>query len=168
MSIIHNALKKTQEQLKDKDKSKDPFFNPSGSGTPPGTPPTANDNNDKPNNPFILIFLIVLTIACLGAVGYYLLGDSSVINLTKSKTIVENTTAEGSSTDPSAAAKQINDLAAGINFQGTMTSGEGTAALINDDIYEEGDIVGGMTIKSIKKNKVKLELNSETVTLKIK
>ena len=171
MSIIHNALKKTQNKIdgKDKEKPQSPFFNPNPTPTepPPTPPPTTNDQNNpggkSSKNNKVIIIAIVLIVLLAGGVGYFIIGGKNTssqptVIVEKTSPVVEGIPAEGSG--------NIKSLVKQIEFQGTASNGNSIAALINDDIYEEGQVVNGLTIKSIKKNELILEMDGQTVTIK--
>lgn len=54
----------------------------------------------------------------------------------------------------------------GFSLQGIMCSSEGRSAVINDELYKEGDVVGGYTIQKIDNYEVILEKDEEKVLLK--
>ena len=67
-----------------------------------------------------------------------------------------------------ASSAQIPESPDGLHVSGIMTMGDKRVALINDEIYELGDIVNGMRIVEIEKDKIHLSYgNQQTKILKV-
>lgn len=167
MSIIHDALKKTQDKIKGNGTpvSPSPFLSASGpqsnpsSGQPTPTAKTGQNYNTK-----ILIFLIVLTIVVIGSIiSFFVKGPSTnTSNISSAPSAAPVVVSKNTPGD-----QNIDKLVKGLHFQGTASNGTSIAALINDDIYEEGDNINGLIVEAIRKNEIDLTAGGQQITLRI-
>lgn len=172
MSIIHDALKKVQQSFQRKASSNN-------------EPPPEEDK--KKFSPLNLFFSLILLGACL-YFGYTqlvkhwdrirLAFDLPNIKLakieipkisvttstteTKTKTLSENRTPV-----PIAEIKTPN-AQENINIQGILSQGGKTVALINDKIFEEGDVIGNIKILSIDTTGIKVLNNGKEETIRVR
>lgn len=167
MSIIHDALKKTQDKIKGSDKSSSPkqIFN-----TPlrPGSysQSQTSSNEKKIYGPKTIVFLTILTLLLFGSTLFYFLYDPAKPHLSATPTTATAPTSRIKTTSM-ANGQNIEQLVKGIQFQGTASNGTSTAALINDDIYEEGDTIRGLYIKTIRQDEIDLTAGEQSITLHI-
>lgn len=173
MSIIHDALKKVQQSFQRKASS--------NSGEQPP------EEEKKKFSPLNLFFSLVLLGACLFFGYTQLLKHWDRIRLafdlpniklakieipkislttstpeTKTKTLSENRTPV-----PIAEIKTPNTQE-NINIQGILSQGGKTVALINDKIYEEGDVIGSIKIISIDTTGIKVLNNGIEETIRVR
>lgn len=187
MSIIHNALKKTQKELKIK------------SGTSSQETPQPKSNEDisklyetlhqsspsssskfqkedrqkpKPERPAetgknkttqIIITLIFVFAFAVGVMAYFF---PKYLPHSFSQSINPKTKTEGTAIAPEA--KKMYDQNQ-IVVNGTVVMDEKRMALINDNFYEIGDVINGKKIMNIALDRVEfLDEQGKTLTLKVK
>ena len=198
MSIIIDALKKAQAKLTATNQNQNPQSNPTPGPNPnPSQEVIQKDGKDitkiyeklgqlnqqrnesrpssletakskqpeekKKKTTLSQIGLLLILIGALGVVFYQWFMHSSVTTrrniLAKIPTIKKSPTV--------APPLRIYDKDA-LVLSGTMMMGDKRVALINNDIYELGDIINGKKITSISLEKVELLDNDKVVTLTVK
>ena len=171
MSIINDALKKTQKNLDNKnepDVSKlyDKLYHPKGqqSDSPDSTASTKPDNKPagqtKKNRKSLLLLLVILIVFGGVLLNSYshLLNQSS---LAKYKRMFKFKVVRIQPPPPSPVRKYDKDT---LVLNGTVFEASKKAALINDTIYEIGDFVGGKKITNITSKKVELTDGAGVIT----
>ncbi|MFT5169772.1 MAG: hypothetical protein ACI9F2_000827 [Lysobacterales bacterium] len=175
MSIIHNALKKTQEQLNAKDNTiNNPVLKPQ---TPTQTlkkkpQPLASENlaTKKPKAVLlgILYFILVVMISFEATYIYSSVqkNQSQLVSSTSSMqpvtTSIKEPTVSTNTANTQASTTVISDL----KLNGTMIMGTKTVALINDNTYEVGQEINGAIITEITPNQVSLERKGESLLIR--
>lgn len=173
MSIIHDALKKVQENFTRKVAPA-----PDPSGPPPEKEP-------KKVSPLSILFAIILVLVCLYFGYNQLLKNWDRIRIafdlpnvklqkieipkitvstptdSKPKTLSENRT-------PVPMAKIQTENQENLNIQGVLTQGNSTVVLINDKIYEEGDEINGIKIVSIDSVSVTILKNGKEENIRVR
>jgi len=192
MSIINDALKKTQAKLnKTSNKPEDPKTETTPQEEPdnitnvyeklyqsrkekqknanPTDVATPTKETTQPLRRAKTFFknTIILLLSLAGIIGsyYYLTHNETVHQFFPSITKFKINTKPRQTSAPTSAKKRIyksNDLV----LNGTSLIDEKYAALINDEIYEVGDIINGKKITLIDLNKVELQDNDTIITLK--
>ena len=149
MSIINEALKKTQSKLA----LRNSFQSPRPKST--GDLPKLSKNNT--NTPLVILLVCILAGGTLLFFGSKLGIRISFINTSSALP------SQSMSTSSSAKLPSRQD----IILSGTIMAGEEASLLINDEILREGDEIAGMKIMKIHPNKVELSNTSgETVIIK--
>ena len=175
MSIIHDALRKVQENFQRK---------PSNTSSPTGP----EDKEKKKFSVFNAFMALVILCVCL-YFGYNQLlkhwdnirmafdlpniklnkieipkisiTTSTSDTKTKTKTLSENRS-------PVAIAKiQANNTDENLNVQGILSQGGQTVVLINDKIYEEGDEIGKIKILSIESSGITILNNGKEEHIRV-
>ena len=158
MSIIHDALKKTQTNLH--------TANPV-TASPRPTNPNSMASPQQKSEPLIspsvktsdakMIVFISIVLILVGIFAAYLVN----LLLSSSKSPVSQTPM----------VKQKNPVykldKGAIVLSGTMMMGDRQVALINDDIYEIGDTIQGKKIIDISLKEVQLEENGRVTTISV-
>jgi len=161
MSIIHNALKKTQEKLNQQDK------NPSTSSSVYNSQNTSMPDSSNQKKSPTLIYILCAAISIVIAFSFYILTQTNQTPGLLTFTPKESKTNQA--LDNIVPLLQIESTKKPrIQLQGIMQADGKNAALINDDVYEEGEIVDGMTITMITLEKVELDNNGEKIILRVK
>ena len=183
MSIINDALKKTQASLNKAKKAPDEKQNsPSNQSTSniyeklykaqndqqngltpeAGQKKKASDKEASKKSPKIFPIAVFFLLCALG--GFFFIARpqslQSFLHSIKKKSI--------SSKPPAVrkVPKKRKYKAGELVLNGTSLIDEKRVALINDEIYETGEIINGMKITSIDLNKVELRNDEETITLR--
>ncbi len=153
MSIIHEALKKTQDRIQKSSPSPlSPAPQPSGSGKKSSSWSTMG---------IILFFLLAAGVAFL-----FVRQDFPPKKLVQKPTVPQNVSAP----QPSPAPEQTQVPALGpsalsLVLNGIMTMDNEQFALINNQIYRVGDTVDGKLLINIGTNNVELSDKSEKIIL---
>jgi len=185
MSIINDALKKAQAKLKKKIQTSPPEIspiNPPASPTPtaPPTPaaPATSVTSAIPTGSIMkrkkawyntisgLIGLFLFITGCLIAALLNLISHSKA----KQQQAVQRTTAvQNTARIMRPLIKRAYQRASpsGLLLNGTMMTGDKRIALINDEVYEEGDMINGMEIVDISLKEVQLKSGSKIITVKV-
>ncbi|MBU4251488.1 MAG: hypothetical protein KKC39_05990 [Candidatus Omnitrophica bacterium] len=151
MSIINEALKKTEEYLQ-KNSAKD---NPLPS-KPPGP------------KPYLLYILILLAGLALGNFIFNLLSYKIQATQTPKKNafaVIPATNLPAPAALPSQPAKETKPIETSFVLNGIFFSDEDGYALVNNQIVRENDYVDGAKVGSITANTVKLDNAGQTITL---
>jgi hypothetical protein len=160
MSIIYDALKKTQEAIGGNDPA----------GAPPPSPGPNNSKNQPPIGWVVALFFGLLFIV----IGFF---GSTLMNLFHQSSQSEikfhlSEKPESAPTTPSSPAQPAGPSSstapAGIRLQGTMFMDGIYTALINDNVYKAGETVDNMTIRNITLEQVELEKNGEIIKLNVR
>ena len=188
MSIIHDALKKTQRSLEETQNE----FRETSSNMAPSLaqlstisvrkfiPPNPKETKLSPSRPkgtysavrtgtwIFFIFILIIFIYTYNKYSEYLsqittpkVKNQELVSPPPTK-IIEAPPLPISSP---ASARSPKDP---VIFNGTMTAGADKVAVINDQIYHIGEIVEGYTVKEIKQDQVVLEKNGESLTLDVR
>ena len=175
MSIINDALKKAQSNLKKKETEHIPniyekLYKPKEISPPSSEfiEPPPQEQKAWYSGILTLITIFFLVIGFLSAVLFFLLNQST----TKTQTVVVQPEDSNESTitpSPAAAtpAKRLykrNELV----LSGIMMMGDKRVALINNDIYELGETVQGKKIIDITLDKVELQDGNRTIVLQVR
>jgi hypothetical protein len=190
MSIIHDALKKAQEDLKSSGKEK------KETSSPPNTNEQTS-SSPRSNTPLIVITLgmIIFGIICGGYFAYkrFFIASPLTNQPALPKQVKENTQEPSTPTQSQpktsnqnvqqntpiakaqagAQSQTINAQPSSlppyeITIKGIMSTGDTNVVLINDDVYEVGEQVSGMLIKKITLKNVELELNGQRYIVPVK
>ncbi|HBR14699.1 MAG TPA: hypothetical protein DD723_04030 [Candidatus Omnitrophica bacterium] len=183
MSIIHNALKKTQNQLDKKNGDKTKIYetfkqsrlaskptlrtsspvsdnNPSSTSTNIRSIHTAKKTETANKETFgkkPILFIL----------GTFLVGAGFFLAFLIFKK--PSTTPDRSSPAPSYVIKETHyGNTVKLILNGTMMKGDKMIALINNEIYELGDSINGMKIENITLDGVELLNNGKIVTLRLR
>ena len=186
MSIINDALKKTQKNLTPDNTSAalpsdrgqtandgtSPRLGDERFSKPAGTAPTAQKSNPtaplaspkpppaplkkhkkslsqgKKNRPFFWIGLVGCVLLALATALSMLFGQWPFPSKARQ--------------DSSASVPESPD---GLHVSGIMTMGDKRVALINDEIYELGDIINGMRIVEIERDKIHLAYGNQQIKI---
>ncbi len=151
MSIINEALKKTEEYLQ-KNSAKD-------------NPLPAKPLGPKP---YILYILILLAGLALGNFMFNLLSYKIQATQTPKKnafTVIPATNLPAPTALPSPPAKETKPIETSFVLNGIFFSDEDGYALVNNQIVRENDYVDGAKVGSITANTVKLDNAGQTITL---
>lgn len=163
MSIINDALKKVQTIREHKNVPSEPpggvaperqplpAASPRAESLPPA--PAHQDNTlaqaPRPRSPLLPIrLIIVIPILILVLLSYHQFSKMS----------------PPTGTPPPATTASPSD----ITLNGIMTMGDRKVALINDDIYEIGDMINGMTLIGISADSVQVLKDGKILTHKVK
>ncbi|MFH0918119.1 MAG: hypothetical protein V1830_03190 [Candidatus Omnitrophota bacterium] len=151
MSIINDALKKTEEHLQ-KNTDKDNLAAPKPAGV----------------KPFLLYILILLAGLALGNFIFNLL--SHKVKTTREPKKVSDTAAAAINSLPKAGLpipppEEIKPLPASFILNGIFFSDNDGYALVNNQIVRENDYVDGAKVSSITANTVELDNAGKTITL---
>jgi hypothetical protein len=180
MSIIHDALRKTQNKMDNKDPKApgQPGPDPTSDAqkdvnviyeklhqkkvdhsAPPGTSGKSGkgqpEKNTNQGGPVFLLFLLIIALA--GTV-YFIYFKGKKINLPKPH--FSSNPSRSLKTKPVPTYRENE-----IVLNGTMMMGDRQVALINNEIYELGESVKGKKIVSISLQKVELEEPDGNVTV---
>ncbi len=159
MSIINDALRKTQESL---GKNQHPDH--------PSSEQTASPDQHNPSQPvgwLVVVFLCVVLII----VGFF---GSTLLNLfgqTKQTAMKANIPASNqNATPPKSSSGTANDSqdTPSLKLQGTMFMDGIYSALINDNIYKIGETVSGMEITNITLDQVQLNNGGTILILNVR
>ena len=172
MSIIHNALKKTQQEL-DKNIRKDishiydklrasyqhPQINkePEENSSTEGLKPLREKKIFPILTLSISTFILLVGATCLVYFFFYKQSSSSVLSASAKKRIYSQSV---SSKNPNAHEPFV--------LNGIMLRGQKIVALINDDIYEAGEFVDGKEIIKITPEAVQLKDDTNIITLSVR
>jgi len=170
MSIIHNALKKTQNQLDKKNGDKTKIYEtfkqsrlaskPSSTSTNIRSIHTAKKTETANKETFgkkPILFIL----------GTFLVGAGFFLAFLIFKK--PSTTPDRSSPAPSYVIKETHyGNTVKLILNGTMMKGDKMIALINNEIYELGDSINGMKIENITLDGVELLNNGKIVTLRLR
>lgn len=169
MSIIHDALKKTQNNLK-----KTRHDNTSKDTEQNIPVPNILQKPDKPDEPTgIHISYSAILLFCL-ILSTIILSINMIIYFIKSKaTPASKTQANKSSLSPRTSRSNIVPDAQhheqSLVLNGTLMADDKKAALINNELYELGESIGEKTINKISINEVELiDKNGNITVLKVK
>lgn len=174
MSIIHQALKKVQAKL--------------GAGTPPSTDsqqpvnPTQLAITDEQRQHIRLGLLIVLPLLTVGALFFFYKQMAPVIKQTTNINLPKNPIALVAPSTPAPKAENkpiiltsitthpVQNTSADttdIQLQGIMAQGNDRVALINNNVYQVGDLVNGMKIIAINEASVVIDDAGQQTTYKL-
>lgn len=170
MSIINEALKKTQDHLND--------FNEKASGAMPAfdQPAPVSGGERGPRRPNVIIFM-VSAVLCLMA-WFFVSSQSKLAEISsktaKFSTAVKNIPRATSSPRPVVAASPVkpprtpNRTSANkLVLNGIMMNQDKMTALINGEVYETGDYLEGKKINRITRDSVELGEGETLTTLSL-
>lgn len=195
MSIINDALKKSQENIDKKSENQDVTdlydkLHPSSGGVTP--PRQAQTTSSSGSNPFQTLFAFIFLLASLAGLFFAFLhfvdNDTTrtlkrqlitlqrikitppalpkpITTKTPATTPIAQTVAVATPAPIAATPVQPKVPDSTLVLNGTMQNDKSTAALINNEVYEVGDVVEGKKITSITLNKVELTDNQGVVTV---
>ncbi|MCA9405698.1 MAG: hypothetical protein KC684_04115 [Candidatus Omnitrophica bacterium] len=195
MSIINDALKKAQEQLKQKDSSANkaqpapqkeaPTQAQQPASAEPQTPKPISPASSSPGSsgtsikteavssrkknytPIIVFFLIALT--ALGTVSYFLFGNKlSSKEPAEPKAVMFS---DGEIINPNTQKKPPSKPLFGRTefvLTGTMQMGEKKAAIINNEVYQIGDTIFDMTVVDIRAKEADLMKDGKVTTISVR
>jgi hypothetical protein len=179
MSIIHDALRKTQNKMDNKDaKAGQPGPDPTSDAqkdvniiyeklhqkkvdhsVPPGSPvKSAKTQPEKKANQAGPVLFLFLLIFALGGTVYFIYFKGKKINLPKPHFSSNSSHSRKTKPVPTYGDNEIV-------LNGTMMMGDRQVALINNEIYELGETVKGKKIVSISLQKVELEEADGNITV---
>jgi hypothetical protein len=173
MSIINDALKKTQENLEQKNDKEsnqdvsqlyDKLHSPKKAEGPPvpGAKSAKSKENKSNNFGSILILIAILGGLYFAYNFYYAKDGKNKIDFKKFKIAFPKS--KGSSSTPKAVPAREYKMGE-VVLNGVFTTGERTAALINNKIYEIGQEINGNKIISISIDKVELMDTNGQITV---
>jgi len=161
MSIIHDALKKTQTAL-----GNNPA--PTNGSSERGPTPPSEPKSSQSVGWIVLAFVSVVLII----VGFF---SSTLLNLFQqsSQSAMKTNMASAPSMSPAASAglsktKNNAPVEPLLNLQGTMYMDGSYSALINDNIYKAGETIDGIKILGITLEQVELDKNGEIITMNVR
>ena len=151
MSIINDALKKTQDKLSERKENK--------AAAKSGGP---DKNSGDGKNMFMLLLIIIIT---LGAVYWITLElKPHILGLIEHYKQVPPPSAPQQTEPPEEIKKTAAPVSAltveelkDLKLSGLVYSEDGNAALLNNNIYEEGDVIEGYSITEIRAKSVIFE-----------
>ncbi|MBF0385247.1 MAG: hypothetical protein HQL27_05190 [Candidatus Omnitrophica bacterium] len=173
MSIIHDALKKTQANLEGK--STKNTIEPNSTEGKKDRPSIVSHSpsskasrpeEQKSRTPYLFAVLIILVIAVVAYYFFYLpSGKSNPLDLIRSAVATKAPSLKKQEVNklPQASLKTTEGVK--LNLEGTMMMGDKRVALINGEVYQIGESVNGLIITDISLNKVLLKDGENTITL---
>jgi type II secretory pathway component PulC len=186
MSIINDALKKAQQGLNPQgDKAKDaqaksPWATENYEATPPVEQlPTPKKNKIKTliNNACIIVIATAITIASISYILQQFQSDIPRVKTFAQTSINKFMNKKGIKPKPPApkplAQLTLNPAATGtasltLNVHGIMSSNGRNVALINDQVYQEGDEIDGTKIVKINLDSITVNTNGTEKTILVK
>lgn len=145
MSIIYNALKKTEEENPDKASDSKEKASPKG----PQVPKKA-----KKKVPVVKIVALLIMFSCMGALVYFITsqGQTSIKGPSVKLSFDLKSIFKGSKKQKSSSGYVFN--AAKYQINGILTSDTKNIAMINGQSYATGAFIDDLTIKEISETKV--------------
>lgn len=163
MSIINEALKKTQTRLES-----------TKATACPKTPlPLKKEGQPEEKNVWLWIALIAISAGFAGCVVVFILFTNSsnrtlpnlpITKINEQKPTVTSIAPKNPPLNSPSKKKSIN----GLVLNGIITTGRDHTALINDSIYKVGDDIDGKKITQITADKVEVLYKGKTFTLTTK
>ncbi len=175
MSIINEALKKTQSKLQTAQKisalptspqepTLTPFSESNHFVSATLDPPSKEIRSQPTHWPliflilgFLILFIIIFTLLAL-----------SIKKTSDSAIIVDRRETKEILIPQKPHTSQKDEYSPPLKLQGVMMMKNKPAALINDEVYEEGEYIRGMHIQRISIDQVELSHKNQTIILKIK
>lgn len=168
MSIIHDALKKLQNNKKADEfpSPPSPQFETGPVSAQPDVTPTPASQPKVPTR--VLIAALTLLSLTVAVIFFFLIKLAAQTNVHPTLTAVQKSTAPAETTAP-AASKPANAAAAqeAIKLEGIIEMGGRKLALINGGVYEKGQTVGGHVIQEIDETGIKVSKDDQTHTIPI-
>ena len=182
MSIIHDALKKVQQSMKQNSSSPTPSNSPEEVVEVLPSSLEGNTVNQASSWPLMILMLLIV-VGCavsivlqiqkknpkfLSKIHFNALLKTPVKSVAKPQNTAPAEPLAQVTVPASISASVQNPLPITLNVQGIMASGGHNIALINNRVHEEGDVINGIKILKISLESITVEHDGKQETVDVR